>query len=103
MDLSKRSDIRLVGRAVKERWPISDDMRKRIVDSLMTVLVAGEPREIVSACRVLASIDKMNVDLDHAVEQLELEELKVELAYRLHLAQQDLETKNLEEEDLDEE
>jgi hypothetical protein len=83
MDLSKISDMKLVGRAVKDRWPVSDEMRKRIVDSLMTVLVTGEPREIVAATRVLASIDKMNVDLQNAAEQMDIEELKIELAFRL--------------------
>ena len=98
MDLSKISDIRLVSRAVRERWPVSDEMRKKIVDSLMTVLIAGEPREIVSACRVLASIDKMNVDLQNAAEQMDIEELKVELAFRLAQQKAELEAKkNLEE------
>lgn len=83
MDLSKISDMKLVGRAVKDRWPVSDEMRKKVIDSLMLVLVSGEPREIVSACRVLASIDKANTDLQTAAEQMDLEELKVELAYRL--------------------
>ena len=98
MDLSKISDIRLVSRAVRERWPVSDEMRKKIVDSLMTVLIAGESREIVAACRVLASIDKMNVDLQNAAEQMDIEELKVELAFRLAQQKAELEAKkNLEE------
>ena len=98
MDLSKISDIRLVSRAVRERWPVSDEMRKKIVDSLMTVLIAGEPREIVAACRVLASIDKMNVDLQNAAEQMDIEELKVELAFRLAQQKAEIEAKkNLEE------
>lgn len=98
MDLSKISDIKLVGRAVKDRWEISPEMRRKVIDSLMTVLIAGEAREIVAACRVLASIDKMNVDLQNAAEQLSLEELKVALAVRLAQHKQEMEAdKKLEE------
>lgn len=103
MEISNVGDIKLIGRAVKDRWEISEDMRKKVISSLMTVLVAGEPREVTAACRVLASIDKMNVDLQNAAEQLSLDELKVELAYRLAQQKAELEAKkNLEDNTEDE-
>ena len=103
MDLSRLSDIKLVGRAVNDRWAITDEMKGKIISSLMTVLVSGEPREIVAASRVLASLDKINMEQQQAVEQLDIEELKIELAYRLAQQKAELEAKkNLEDHTEDE-
>lgn len=83
--IQSRKDIRLIGRAVRERWPISTEFRARIVAQLMTIVMSPEAsdRDIVAATRVLASIDKMNVDLENAAKNMTLEELKDELRERL--------------------
>ena len=103
MEISKLSDIKLIGRAVNDRWEITDEMKGKIISSLMTVLISGEPREIVAASRVLATLDKINMEQQQAVEQLEIEDLKIELAYRLAQQKAELEAKkNLEEKQEDE-
>lgn len=95
MEISKRSDIQMVGRAIKERWPISDKIRETLVAKLLEVVIHGEPREIVSAAKVLSSMDKHSTELTEAQERLTLEELQTELVQRL------TELKEQEQENLD--
>ena len=83
LEISNRSDIQLVGRAVKERWPISDKIRETLVAKLLEVVIHGEPREIVSAAKVLSSMDKHSTELTEAQDRLTLEELQTELVQRL--------------------
>ena len=83
--IESRKDLKLIGRAVRERWPIAPNFRAEIVARLMTILSDSEAseRDVVSAARVLASIDKMNLDLDNAAKNMTLDELKDELKERL--------------------
>lgn len=83
--IESRKDIRLVGRAVRERWPMSPEFRVQIIAKLMDIVIDPEAtdRDIIAASRVLASIDKMNVDLENAAKNMTLDELKDELRDRL--------------------
>ena len=89
--IQSRSDIRRIGRAVRERWPIPDNKRAQIVGRLIEIVESYEsdPRDIVAASRVLAAIDKMNIDIEGAAASLTFDELKEELRYRLSEMQQD--------------
>lgn len=94
-----RRDIKMVGRAVRERWPIPAEARAQIVMKLIAIVSSSEvePRDITSAARVLASIDKMNFDLEEAAANLTLDELKDELRARLiHAQSEQDETKRIE-------
>lgn len=85
MELQRRSDVVLVGKAIRDRWPIPDEVRAKIVERLLEIVTSSdsEPRDVNQAARVLVSIDKQNVDLDRAVENLTFDELKEELRQRL--------------------
>ncbi len=57
-----RSDVRLIGQAVRERWPIPPEKREAIVNELILNALAGSPREQVMAAKVLESMDKINLE-----------------------------------------
>lgn len=58
-----REDIRMVGQAIRGRWPIRPESRQRIIDTL--TLIATHPevvgsREAVAAAKALLDADKIN-------------------------------------------
>ena len=60
--LPSKNDIRLWKRAIRERWPISDEMREIITDELFAVLVNSKsPRDKINASKVLLGADGLNV------------------------------------------
>lgn len=88
--IESRRDIQMVGRAIRERWPIPEEARSKIVCKLLEIVISPESdaRDINQAARVLASIDKMNLDLERAASMLSFEELKDEMRSRLMVMQQ---------------
>ena len=60
-DVSK-SDIAMYGRAVRERWPISNAKRAQLINILFEVAESTESdtRARVSAAKVLVDMDKLN-------------------------------------------
>lgn len=54
------SDINLFRRAVKERWPISDETRQQWLERLDHCVTNGSIRETVSALKVAATMDAIN-------------------------------------------
>lgn len=60
------SDTRLIARAIKERWPITPEMRQAVVVQLAKVVVNRNgdvaPREMVAAARALIAADKINLE-----------------------------------------
>lgn len=89
--IESKKDLQMVGRAVRERWPIPEAARGQIVAKLLEIVTSSDadPRDINQAARVLASIDKMNVDISQAVAALSFEELKDEMRNRLLIMQQE--------------
>lgn len=63
-------DVRMVERAIRERWPISDDQRKGIVNKLILIALSRDSsaREAVSACKAVIAADKINVNLSVAAK-----------------------------------
>lgn len=59
-----RSEIRLNGRALKERWPISDSKRQEIVEMLIAVACdqTAKARSRIAAAKVLLEADKATLD-----------------------------------------
>lgn len=69
-------DTRLIERAMRERWPISPEYRKRIVQRLLLIAlgrnskgeaVSTSNREITSAIRALAQLDQINMEAEKEV------------------------------------
>jgi hypothetical protein len=58
--------IRLLARAVRESWPMSDATRARVLAQLEAVLANDKgmtsPREIIAACRAMIAADRLNLD-----------------------------------------
>lgn len=56
-----RADARLLRKAVKEGWPISDELRQKVVDKLESLLDSEQERNRIAATKVLVSADTVNV------------------------------------------
>jgi hypothetical protein len=66
-----RADVRLVGRAVKSRWPIPDSERKGIVDVLIATVAEGQSeRTQVAAAQVLMNMDKLNLEQERRDQKI---------------------------------
>lgn len=56
------ADLSLVGRAIKERWPISNRKRRKVVNELFDIATTNGDKELrVSAAAKLISADRVNV------------------------------------------
>ena len=69
-------DTRLIERAMRERWPISAEYRKRILNRALLIVLGrdadGKPkttsnREITSAMKVIATFDNLNLQAEKEV------------------------------------
>ena len=57
-----RSDARMVERAIREKWPITDEIRQLATQQMaITVGRSESERARVAAARVLAQFDRVNV------------------------------------------
>lgn len=63
-----RSDLRLLQRAIKNRWPISDEMREKTVKAVYALIDSGtcEERWLINAAKVLAQMDGLNARREEA-------------------------------------
>lgn len=59
----ERADAAMVGRAIRERWPIPEEYRAPIVNRIVRIVVdpSSSNREATSAARCLATMDSQNV------------------------------------------
>lgn len=55
-------DTRILERAIREQWPVPDDIRAAIVERQAAIATSGEvsPREATSAARCLVSMTQQN-------------------------------------------
>lgn len=58
-----RADLRLIGRAIKERWPIEEAKRKPLIDELLSIAMNtdNEVKERILAARAVIEADKVNM------------------------------------------
>ncbi len=58
-------DVRLVERALKERWPIPKALRGPLIERLARIVRDSEasPREAISAARAILQASKINLEL----------------------------------------
>lgn len=55
-------DIKLACRAIRERWPMSDEAREGVVASLYDVIQNGKNASVkIKAARALATLDTINL------------------------------------------
>ena len=62
MIIETNGDIKLVGRAIRERWPVSIENRKELIERLMEILNDPEsrPREKTAVAKALKAADSIN-------------------------------------------
>lgn len=70
-DELSRSDIRLLDRAIKERWPLSQDCRVKILKRLTAILdresddgAKAKTRDVIAAAKAIISADRLNLQQD---------------------------------------
>lgn len=88
------ADIRLIGRAINEDWPIAKEQKEFIVEQLMTIIESNDPQMQIAASRALMMCDALNQKRQEAQEKkLELEQKRklelIELAHKLGIVGHD--------------
>ena len=88
MRLETLADIKLVGRAMNEGWPVSEDIKAEVVAALRDIIGSGVPDLVIPASRALMAADGLTqrerqaqekkLDREHK-RKLELIELAVKL------------------------
>jgi Flp pilus assembly secretin CpaC len=75
-EIETTNDVRLIGRAMRERWPIADNLRAGIVQQLVKIIATSDSdRARVAAARVLKDMDALNQSDEH-FEANQLEQLR---------------------------
>jgi hypothetical protein len=94
LNIESINDIRLVGRAMKEDWPVSPEVKAEVVEALREIISSGIPDLVIPASRALMAGDALNQrrraleEKKLAAEQQRKLEL-IELAVKLGLVRDD--------------
>lgn len=94
LNIESINDIRLLGRAIKEDWPVSPEIKSEVVAALRDIVSSGVPDFVIPASRVLMAGDALNQrrraleEKKLALEQQRKLEL-IELAVKLGLVRDD--------------
>lgn len=57
-----KGNMRMIQRAIKERWPISDTIRQQLIGQMAQIVSrSGNQRDIIAAAKVLVSADLVNL------------------------------------------
>ena len=81
MDLVTKADIRLIGRAVRNGWPVDDELKASVISQLKGFVSGGDPKLSVEASKVLLAADALNLKK----EQQEQKRIEAEHARKLQL------------------
>ena len=64
------ADVRIMAKALKQRWPLAPEQREQIITRLVKVVNEGLDRDAVRAAQALISADRINqADEHHADPQ----------------------------------
>lgn len=74
-------DTRMMARALEQRWPINDKVRKAIIGRLVQIVAdpSSSPREVTAAAKGLLSAEKQNQDDEHKVVDVRIQSRHAEL------------------------
>lgn len=94
LKIESLNDIRLVGRSIKEDWPVSPEIKSEVVAALRDIVSSGVPDFVIPASRVLMAGDMLNQRRQAAEEKkLQQEQQRklelIELAVKLGLVRDD--------------
>jgi hypothetical protein len=81
-EVPSRSDMALLRRAVNARWPIPEAERPAIVSQMIaTVVGADDDRSRIAAAKVIAAMDKLNMEQEKRDDPNVTDRLKVVIEY----------------------
>lgn len=60
------ADLRLVRKALRHNWPISDDLRARLVNRMDDLLGSEDERNAIAAAKTLVMADAINAKRENA-------------------------------------
>ncbi len=91
MEIETVADQRLVSRAIREGWPVSDEMRATLVEKTFARATSGVPEFEEAATKTIIAMDKRNQELrTEELKRIEAEHARklqlIELAVKLGLA-----------------
>ena len=81
MEISTLADIKLAGRAINEDWPVNQELRSEIVETLTEIVRSGVPDFQLAASKVLLAADALNAKK----REIERKRLEAEHARKLQL------------------
>ena len=61
--MTEKQEARLIGRAIREGWPVSAEQRKVCIDALMDMVATKDPELVDVAVSQLLKADAINVKL----------------------------------------
>jgi hypothetical protein len=91
VEIETVADQRLVARAIREGWPVSEDMKKKLVEKTFARATCGVPEFEEAATKTLVAMDKRNQELrNEELKRIEAEHTRklqlIELAVKLGIA-----------------
>lgn len=78
-DSEVRGDLKMVQTAIKQRWPITDEMRQLAAERLQGLLASPDDRTAAKAAQVLLQMDTINQRDEHHKEDLEAKQNQSQL------------------------
>ena len=60
MELRTKADIRLLGRAMREDWPTSAEVKAEAIQALLEIVRLKDPELTIEAVKVLVKADESN-------------------------------------------
>jgi len=77
-------EVKLIGRAIRERWPIPADLRQLSIMQLEQALLQADDWRIrIAAIRVLLAADRLNLDQEKLDRLAEIEATLAEMEARV--------------------
>lgn len=94
MEIDTIADQRLVARAIKEGWPVSEEMKAKLVQQTYARALSGIPEFEEAATKTIIAMDKRNQELrNEEQKRIESEHARklqlIELAVKLGIAGND--------------
>lgn len=86
--MTPKQEARLYGRAIRSRWPVSDEMKMEVLANLREIAQHGEKETArVAACNALIACERQNQQDEHSqLNQVKEQILAIAAEYGLDLA-----------------
>ncbi len=64
-----RADAKMLAKAIRNGWPIPDDLRAKVVGRIDGMIESVDDRTAIAACRAVIEMNKQNLDIDMASDK----------------------------------